>query len=124
MIRRPPRSTRTDTLFPYTTLFRSARKPRPTPRCVPSCGRFAFFFPPPNPPLVSTLPNLGKHGRKQRFDSGGKLVECRLLRVGVSNGERARDAVFILRNYLRADKDMVSQEPERTNERRNDQKRR
>src|SRR3546814_3427334 len=36
MIRRPPRSTRTDTLFPYTTLFRSAqekgscrRPPRP-----------------------------------------------------------------------------------------------
>src|SRR3546814_5488336 len=29
MIRRPPRSTRTDTLFPYTTLFRS---PRAVPR--------------------------------------------------------------------------------------------
>src|SRR3546814_1675806 len=29
MIRRPPRSTRTDTLFPYTTLFRSD----------PGCGR-------------------------------------------------------------------------------------
>src|SRR3546814_3262472 len=29
MIRRPPRSTRTDTLFPYTTLFRSARIARP-----------------------------------------------------------------------------------------------
>src|SRR3546814_9969904 len=30
MIRRPPRSTRTDTLFPYTTLFRSdgVRRPR------------------------------------------------------------------------------------------------
>src|SRR3546814_4214224 len=26
MIRRPPRSTRTDTLFPYTTLFRSRRE--------------------------------------------------------------------------------------------------
>src|SRR3546814_7383598 len=26
MIRRPPRSTRTDTLFPYTTLFRSAKR--------------------------------------------------------------------------------------------------
>src|SRR3546814_2158680 len=26
MIRRPPRSTRTDTLFPYTTLFRSGRR--------------------------------------------------------------------------------------------------
>src|SRR3546814_15338810 len=37
MIRRPPRSTRTDTLFPYTTLFRSAR-----PSCVPQvrdCAR-------------------------------------------------------------------------------------
>src|SRR3546814_12486802 len=31
MIRRPPRSTRTDTLFPYTTLFRSVQ-PRPTTR--------------------------------------------------------------------------------------------
>src|SRR3546814_18268401 len=30
MIRRPPRSTRTDTLFPYTTLFRAAvRKQAP-----------------------------------------------------------------------------------------------
>src|SRR3546814_16471775 len=28
MIRRPPRSTRTDTLFPYTTLFRSGRRCR------------------------------------------------------------------------------------------------
>src|SRR3546814_6228909 len=28
MIRRPPRSTRTDTLFPYTTLFRSQVVPR------------------------------------------------------------------------------------------------
>src|SRR3546814_2679916 len=27
MIRRPPRSTRTDTLFPYTTLFRSHNAP-------------------------------------------------------------------------------------------------
>src|SRR3546814_14375617 len=38
MIRRPPRSTRTDTLFPYTTLFRSkppcpamAESPTPAP---------------------------------------------------------------------------------------------
>src|SRR3546814_20762722 len=30
MIRRPPRSTRTDTLFPYTTLFRSRGRARPT----------------------------------------------------------------------------------------------
>src|SRR3546814_18140423 len=29
LIRRPPRSTRTDTLFPYTTLFRSQRRAPP-----------------------------------------------------------------------------------------------
>src|SRR3546814_1271791 len=32
MIRRPPRSTRTDTLFPYTTLFRSPDLRRPLRR--------------------------------------------------------------------------------------------
>src|SRR3546814_14762061 len=37
MIRRPPRSTRTDTLFPYTTLFRSAR-PAPAGPRHPGCG--------------------------------------------------------------------------------------
>src|SRR3546814_5425363 len=31
MIRRPPRSTRTDTLFPYTTLFRSQHDDRKRP---------------------------------------------------------------------------------------------
>src|SRR3546814_5958875 len=35
MIRRPPRSTRTDTLFPYTTLFRSARQPENTTKLCP-----------------------------------------------------------------------------------------
>src|SRR3546814_3296997 len=34
MIRRPPRSTRTDTLFPYTTLFRSADRGAPMIRCL------------------------------------------------------------------------------------------
>src|SRR3546814_2342714 len=46
MIRRPPRSTRTDTLFPYTTLFRSRSRRRrapvlgsgPPPRRVPSAS--------------------------------------------------------------------------------------
>src|SRR3546814_11085266 len=33
MIRRPPRSTRTDTLFPYTTLFRSNLKIRRVGSC-------------------------------------------------------------------------------------------
>src|SRR3546814_4002108 len=36
MIRRPPRSTRTDTLFPYTTLFRSCAPSMK--RCSRSCS--------------------------------------------------------------------------------------
>src|SRR3546814_2786047 len=39
MIRRPPRSTRTDTLFPYTTLFRSARLPDATQPALPHAER-------------------------------------------------------------------------------------
>src|SRR3546814_15640884 len=34
MVRRAPRSTRTDTLVPYTTLFRS--RPAPEPRAIPA----------------------------------------------------------------------------------------
>src|SRR3546814_1863387 len=43
MIRRPPRSTRTDTLFPYTTLFRSPPECAPADlalRCA-ACNRIA-----------------------------------------------------------------------------------
>src|SRR3546814_13278260 len=36
MIRRPPRSTRTDTLFPYTTLFRSAQAQSQSDLVAPS----------------------------------------------------------------------------------------
>src|SRR3546814_2489660 len=40
MIRRPPRSTRTDTLFPYTTLFRSLKG---VPRNTAKPGYFSNF---------------------------------------------------------------------------------
>src|SRR3546814_10809638 len=38
MIRRPPRSSRTDTLFPYPTLFRSGLPPARTQRTAPSAA--------------------------------------------------------------------------------------
>src|SRR3546814_7884238 len=45
MIRRPPRSTRTDTLFPYTTLFRSSacKAPDLRPHRSQDAGPFALF---------------------------------------------------------------------------------
>src|SRR3546814_13547994 len=48
MIRRPPRSTRTDTLFPYTTLFRSPGRwpgagfPRRRSQRAPAMSRWLF----------------------------------------------------------------------------------
>src|SRR3546814_16355116 len=69
MIRRPPRSTRTDTLFPYTTLFRStATSPRSTPqpsprsptrrRTAPSSGSHPAQPRSPRPPTSDTTPML------------------------------------------------------------------
>src|SRR3546814_5656031 len=62
MIRRPPRSTRTDTLFPYTTLFRSAGLPVPRGIVVRSADEAAAFAERVGFPLV-TKPLDGNHGR-------------------------------------------------------------
>src|SRR3546814_19303812 len=61
MIRRPPLSTRTDTPFPYTTLFRSPR------------------VPPVSGVLLARLPQAHAHPRAQRVRSG-VLVGARRAR--------------------------------------------
>src|SRR3546814_14599653 len=61
MIRRPPRSTRTDTLFPYTTLFRSMHRRRPARR-RPSGGRGRPTTPPKTQSAASP--------ETRRFDAG------------------------------------------------------
>src|SRR3546814_16477561 len=43
MIRRPPRSTRTDTLFPYTTLFRSGEQPWQVAFDVPAVSHLKSY---------------------------------------------------------------------------------
>src|SRR3546814_1681364 len=63
MIRRPPRSTRTDTLFPYTTLFRSLRPgeaghPRREPRSFGTDFRVVAR----NAPFMFLLGGLGFAG--------------------------------------------------------------
>src|SRR3546814_13269349 len=77
MIRRPPRSTRTDTLFPYTTLFRSPRARRRTGRRP--CKRPGFSpgiskmtTPPSNLQPRRDIPAGGHRVRPAPNDDGNK----------------------------------------------------
>src|SRR3546814_9099772 len=78
MIRRPPRSTRTDTLFPYTTLFRSKYVTR-APDLLDSEFRIGAG-------LSSVLE--GDQGWNVRFGASLPLQEDRLgLRVSYARNE-------------------------------------
>src|SRR3546814_19905940 len=89
MIRRPPRSTRTDTLFPYTTLFRSAHHrhvlARPGERGIGGAierpaARLRGRDPPIEPGAVQAV-ELEAHAREARAAViGGERSEER--RVG------------------------------------------
>src|SRR3546814_4747235 len=80
MIRRPPRSTRTDTLFPYTTLFRSARLQR--------------RFPNVSAPVLGTMVNSesdafranAAHNRALRDELYARVAEA-----GLGGNEKSRE---------------------------------
>src|SRR3546814_20517238 len=72
MIRRPPSSTRTDTLFPYTTLFRS-----------------------------HALQHVGVHiGRMNRVDANGTRPEGQRQRTGVGLNQLLGQAVSVATRTL------------------------
>src|SRR3546814_7365323 len=60
MIRRPPRSTRTDTLFPYTTLFRSPRGPISPSNWRAAPAHESNSFPEADMAIAETCPICGK----------------------------------------------------------------
>src|SRR3546814_15161187 len=72
MIRRPPRSTRTDTLFPYTTIFGSVCSGIEAASVAwePLGFRAAFtseIEPFPSAVLATRYPNVPNHGDMTRF---------------------------------------------------------
>src|SRR3546814_2893532 len=83
MIRRPPRSTRTDTLFPYTTLFRSRRRAqaphrrasRPASPPPPSAGCRAARARRADPP-----PAPRRHSARQRSEEHTSELQS-LMRI-------------------------------------------
>src|SRR3546814_10075849 len=89
MIRRPPRSTRTDTLFPYTTLFRSRK---------PAHGRQG----------AGAGARLGQHRPRQasgRGGPGGAVPGCchrRALGEGIlESGGRSEEHTSELQSLMR-----------------------
>src|SRR3546814_3241065 len=77
MIRRPPRSTRTDTLFPYTTLFRSLRALR-LPRAAAGAHHSARNVPSPlqcSPPCESSCAAHLRHTIYQALCSVSRSEE-------------------------------------------------
>src|SRR3546814_2535083 len=82
MIRRPPRSTRTDTLFPYTTLFRSWLHPLigNAPERIRAANIFQLR---PLRKAGFLAAYHGEHGPAQR-----KLTHARAL-IGVEHGEES-----------------------------------
>src|SRR3546814_5489559 len=69
MIRRPPRSTRTDTLFPYTTLFRSVVQVQLTEKLIFSgCIVFSMFL-------------MGVHYRQEHRSEGHTSELQSLMRI-------------------------------------------
>src|SRR3546814_2552429 len=82
MIRRPTRSTRTDTLFPYPTLFRSLPGGRALQRLAAAPGQVAGRL----------APSMGKLDAERRraelLHIGGDLRQCGLLH-GIVEAETA-----------------------------------
>src|SRR3546814_12237341 len=71
MIRRPPRSTRTDTLFPYTTLFRSAPAPVLShKRRLPPCRKGRAML---NGPLLVTDRLILRPPAAEDFDAFAEM---------------------------------------------------
>src|SRR3546814_4424581 len=84
MIRRPPRSTRTDTLFPYTTLFRSLG--------LVKCGRSA---PPPG------VPNRIVSEHEQHGGFGVSCVQLVGERLGAVSKLRSEEHTSELQSLMR-----------------------
>src|SRR3546814_1034236 len=70
MIRRPPRSTRTDTLFPYTTLFRSPR----FGHHFEDEGRLSDFTSLVGAGTLPLPPRLRRHPKAARFLGSGRFL--------------------------------------------------
>src|SRR3546814_4461593 len=101
MIRRPPRSTRTDTLFPYTTLFRSCHITHSVHRVRPrrSCGMNFLYLSarysriaPDSKTLIASPPSAG---------SESMIAGMRLLGENFRKSGRSEEHTSELQSLMR-----------------------
>src|SRR3546814_3094237 len=104
MIRRPPRSTRTDTLFPYTTLFRSlprivpmlrhSPQPRVQPIRSPSMQTFASY-----PPLYRSEEHTSELQSLMRISYAVFCLKTKKQRLNIqSNIDRNNNTIHKIDN--------------------------
>src|SRR3546814_2275546 len=94
MIRRPPRSTRTDTLFPYTTLFRS----RPDPGTVPAASDHFRMRPVLDHPA---LPFGHGQGRDEIQRLSAPSQPCTAALIGNGSSCRSEEHTSELQSLMR-----------------------
>src|SRR3546814_14482799 len=87
MIRRPPRSTRTDTLFPYTTLFRSTNGETPSYR-----GLFSTWLPDTAPQAEWTGVQIAV-GTDDNLTEGNAVRIDRWLKFGRGRSDVPREVM-------------------------------
>src|SRR3546814_2373999 len=89
MILRPPRSTHTDTLFPYTTLFRSHC------RCILSRPMHMLFMNATSRGMVSSLPGSKQCGQKALCSSRRATLSYRQI---MRSEEHTSELQSLMRN--------------------------
>src|SRR3546814_10017816 len=102
MIRRPPRSTRTDTLFPYTTLFRSFDKLLAAEAALPADERMeALAIVTPNhlhAPMAIAALDAGFHVLSEK-PMALNLAEARAIGAAVARSGKLYGLAFTYSGY-------------------------
>src|SRR3546814_12283490 len=89
MIRRPPRSTRTDTLFPYTTLFRSMAAKKKEIKVYTAAD------------LGLAMDQVGEKGARERVLTIGRPPKRQAGKVVTDEGERSEEHTSELQSLMR-----------------------
>src|SRR3546814_5793361 len=112
MIRRPPRSTRTDTLFPYTTLFRSphehARLRRKQDNCLRNPAASDRTAGSSHPIIdnraAAAAPQSASSSRRNAVHSGGGSVR---FAGGIADPRRSRREELVRKNPPRLTQNLI-----------------